>query len=368
MKLYFPGLNALRFFAASFVIMGHTEQVKQWMGMDARIGVLNRLSGLSVTFFFVLSGFLITSLLLQEKRNTGTINVRNFYIRRILRIWPLYFAVVIIAYMVMPWLPGFSLSDNSVYRDAPDNIGLHLLLWPNAALVLGLAIPYASQLWSIGVEEQFYAVWPLCMKAVKRYEPMLILIIAIFVVSRNLASHLGLKDVHYFLNLTRIDCMAVGGLFAYYVFKKKHHALVSEPVKWITIALIVSFVIAGVAVPYIDNVVYSCLFALLILNISLTGKPTILETPLMRSLGDLSYGMYMLHLFAIGLVLIFASHLNTIMIHILTQCVTILMAYLSYRYFETPFLLTKDKFAVIENLKHYEPTFKTSGAGNAYAK
>jgi peptidoglycan/LPS O-acetylase OafA/YrhL len=340
MKLYFPGLNALRFFAASFVIMGHVEQLK-----NAPVGILNRLSGLSVTFFFVLSGFLITSLLLQEKKRTGTVSVREFYIRRVLRIWPLYFAVLAIAVAIA----------------GTRGIGWHLILMPNVALVLGLAIPFASQLWSIGVEEQFYAAWPWLMKWSRRPVALLISIILLFVASRNLAAHLHLRSVHYFLNLTRIDSMAIGGLGGYWIFK--HNAwfrtFIDPFIKWTTVVLLALLVVEAVNVPYVDNMIYSALFLLLIINVSLTGRPIILETPFFRRLGDLSYGMYMLHLFAIGIVMWLGA--GGLAAHVLAQGLTIGMAFLSYRYFETPFLRMKGRFEVMGKAKEVRREVVLSG-------
>src|ERR1700761_1502238 len=100
---FFEGLNPLRFFAAILVVMHHSETQRrknglfnfEWLG-------LFRNGGNAVTFFFVLSGFLITYLLLKENFETQTVSVRNFYIKRMLRIWPLYFLLVIIGCVLLP--------------------------------------------------------------------------------------------------------------------------------------------------------------------------------------------------------------------------------------------------------------------------
>ncbi len=94
MKVYFKNLDGLRFIAALLVLIHHAEFFKQ----DAVEGVsavyyeyTKHFGLLGVNLFFVLSGFLISYLLMEEQRRTNTINIKNFYIRRILRIWPLYF-------------------------------------------------------------------------------------------------------------------------------------------------------------------------------------------------------------------------------------------------------------------------------------
>ena len=98
--VYFPNLNGLRFIAAFLVILSHLEWIKMTEGMEnyASAPFIKNLGSLGVSLFFVLSGFLISYLLLQEKKDTGDISIKNFYVRRILRIWPLYYITVILAF------------------------------------------------------------------------------------------------------------------------------------------------------------------------------------------------------------------------------------------------------------------------------
>jgi len=106
-KIYFGGLNELRAIAALGVVTHHIEQIK---GMNGFSGLNENLSFLihnlgkaSVDLFFVLSGFLISFLLLQEKENNfGKINIKKFYYRRIFRIWPLYYFIMFISFIVIP--------------------------------------------------------------------------------------------------------------------------------------------------------------------------------------------------------------------------------------------------------------------------
>src|SRR5215212_2881474 len=106
--VHFPGLNGLRFFAAMAVAVSHVELMKQYHDLPNAYDhpAVYELGRLSVTLFFVLSGYLITYLLLAERKATNTIAVRNFYIRRILRIWPLYYLIVLLAFFLFPRL-GF---------------------------------------------------------------------------------------------------------------------------------------------------------------------------------------------------------------------------------------------------------------------
>src|SRR5262245_59932952 len=96
-RVYFPNLNGLRFIAALAVIIHHIEQQKADFCLPNSFGAapIQLFGELGVVLFFVLSGFLLTYLLLEEEKTTATIGIRNFYIRRILRIWPLYFLIII---------------------------------------------------------------------------------------------------------------------------------------------------------------------------------------------------------------------------------------------------------------------------------
>src|SRR5262249_49570443 len=106
--VYFPALNAIRAYAAIAVLIAHAEQIQRLLGISTDNGLYAWLGPHfpnapdSVTLFFVLSGFLITYLLLVEKQRTGTVAVGKFYARRCLRIWPLYYLVFLLGFVVLP--------------------------------------------------------------------------------------------------------------------------------------------------------------------------------------------------------------------------------------------------------------------------
>src|SRR5205085_6931243 len=109
--VYFANLDALRFFAASAVLFSHIESRKPEYSLPnsfLRQTYIN-IGSFSVTLFFVLSGFLITYLLLLEKETSKSINIKNFYARRILRIWPLYYLLVLTGLLVVPYVPLFDM-------------------------------------------------------------------------------------------------------------------------------------------------------------------------------------------------------------------------------------------------------------------
>ncbi|MCX6276429.1 MAG: acyltransferase [Bacteroidetes bacterium] len=168
-RLYFKGLNELRALAALGVIWHHIELYKNRDGIPSLFDThLRRLiSGLGhngVSLFFVLSGFLITYLLLVENEKSGTVHVKNFYIRRVLRIWPLYYLVIFVSLFLVPAIAGsFEIFRDGTYyysiiQHSPDHFSLKLILFlfilPNFVMLMGFKpVVGASQSWSIGVEE-----------------------------------------------------------------------------------------------------------------------------------------------------------------------------------------------------------------------
>jgi peptidoglycan/LPS O-acetylase OafA/YrhL len=281
---------------------------------------------------------------------------------------------MLLAFAVLPILPLFHLDGMSdqVRPQMPYNLLFYLALLPNVANLLGMNVAYASQLWSIGVEEQFYLFWPWLLKNQHRYERLFFTIIIAFVLVRNVgavgSSHLhnptvahALGMVNTFLLMTRIDCMAIGGLAALYVYQQKPwfaKYFINRPVEVLSLAAIVLVSALGIYIPYIHHDFFAVVFSLFIVNTSCNPKSLFcLEGKVWTSLGNVSYGIYMYHLVAIGIVLVavramgiteFPLGLN-ITLHIGSLLLTILIAQLSYRFFETPFLHLKERMTRVQS-------------------
>jgi len=116
-----------------------------------------------VPIFFVLSGFLISYLMLKEYKEQGSFNLNNFYMRRVLRIWPLYFIVLIIGFVLFPMLRTYLLHIPYVENANPL---LYILFLSNFDQLKQGVLPFGVGLgptWSVSVEEQFYLFWPLLL-------------------------------------------------------------------------------------------------------------------------------------------------------------------------------------------------------------
>lgn len=170
-KVHFANLNPLRFIAAFVVIIAHTEQIKSAKGLTNvyDIPAINIMGSLSVDLFFVLSGFLITSLLFIEKASVFNISIKKFIIRRLLRIWPLYFVIMILGFFIMPLFPVFQIGDPfvNVNDHLLSNSILYFLFLPHIQSIAIGPILYCAQSWSIGIEEEFYIVWPFIVKKIQ---------------------------------------------------------------------------------------------------------------------------------------------------------------------------------------------------------
>ena len=162
----FPALDGLRGVAVLLVVLAHASQ-KRLLAENFKFS-----GELGVVVFFVLSGFLITHLLLEERTRTGQISLSKFYVRRALRIWPLYFAVLGIYIFV---LPLFLDPDNfrSIYEADSLRDHYYLLAYPlflQNYLLSGSDFHYGGLrvFWSLAVEEHFYLLWPLLLVALRQ--------------------------------------------------------------------------------------------------------------------------------------------------------------------------------------------------------
>jgi len=377
-SVYFPGLHGLRFIAAMMVVFSHVELMKDYHGYpnlySSNMAVYE--SGrLGVTLFFALSGFLISYLLLKEKEVSGTISVRKFYGRRILRIWPLYYLLVFLSFIIIPRvgflnLPEYTAALPQHFRYT---FPLYVLLLPQLALSIFPPVPFAEPLWSIGVEEQFYLFWPILVKHTRRFLGLIICIIIaaialkqlLFMIAEANRASASLEYWNYALNylyFTRIECMAVGGLGAWLVFtgQQKILSFIFRPVFQLGLyAFTLYLIITSSYKPSYNYLVYALCFGLIIVNVAANRKSLLrLENPVFRFLGNISFSLYMVHEIVIKTVLqtlvsvrgaTFNDASSNVLLYAMTMVLTLAVSALLYYLFEKPFLRLKSSFAVVES-------------------
>ena len=375
-SVYFPSLNGIRFIAAALVFAHHfvaIDFVRKYAHFTMEDSFFAWLGGAGVTLFFVLSGYLITYLLLAEYKNEQKINIKDFYIRRVLRIWPLYFFTIAINLFYAYFTYTLSLDFFAT------KFFLYLFFLPNVASIIYISGGFPGQLWSVGSEEQFYLFWPWIVNYFrKNIKLVLILIPIIFFVLRfflhfivKLHQPVYFKGINVYSFLSqfsynlRVDCMAIGGCFAWLFFNKSKYLnfFYSKQTQYISLILTGILLLDIIHFPFIIyHPVYSILFGIIILNVS-TNQFSVfnLKQKLFEWLGTISYGLYMFHPFVLKLTdnLIEKLGLKSLIIlpidFMFSFGLTILLSYLSFKYLESPFLKLKHKFSKIISGNEVQP-------------
>ena len=367
--VYFKGFKFIRFLAASLVIIHHIEQYKAMFNISNYWSneSIRNLGGKGVTLFFVLSGFLITYLLLKEKEKTTTINIKYFYLRRILRIWPLYFLIALSALFVFPEINFFKTNSTSIIEQHFSSIlVLTFLILPNVILFKYGAIPFSSQAWSIGVEEQFYLVWPVLIKYAKNVFLILVSIISLLfllqnatiiipkLVNPNFYTMSFLENTSTYLKFFRIDCMAFGSIGAILVYNKNKilNILFIPFVSISTLLVAVLILVNPYSFVLFDNLIQSFVFTLVIINIAVNANcKYVIENKYVNLLGDISYGLYMYHsIVAFTIIKLLGTIMGGYLLDFIILGITILISYLSYILFEKKIIKFKSqRFALIKS-------------------
>ncbi|GAB3961686.1 hypothetical protein GCM10028805_61160 [Spirosoma harenae] len=354
---YLPGITGLRAIAAVFIVLIHVliEEIDSY-GL-VFFEPFPPIGQFYVTHFFVISGFLISYLLLLEKEKTG-INIGAFYVRRILRIWPLYYLFIAVCIC----LTFFNREFEQVLSP---HIYWYLFFASNIPFIFSQVIEILGHLWSIGTEEQFYAFWPWVMK---RKNPKLIpsiIFIYFTLLSLKIAIYFwfGRQSQLYLLaGFLRFYPMVIGALGAVLYYKRNQlfiilaSSKISQLFSWIT------FFTIGFGFLYVPPIIAHEVIAVVTVVI-IIGQTTVknrlvnLENNICRFLGQISYGIYIIHPLCIALFLPLLKPLQintfakSILGFVIVLLSTIILAHLSYNYFEKYFLRLKDKFTIIKARK-----------------
>ena len=226
-KVFFPNLDGLRFFAFFLVFVNHATGSLGYNNHSETFAYIRSHffwnGDLGVSFFFVLSGFLITYLLLKEKELSGKINIKNFYLRRVLRIWPLYFLIVAMCLLVFPMLEN-TLSKWFAIGVSTDEINKWFCLTFTGNfdyIYNGINNFMIGILWSVSIEEQFYLFWPLIVAFVPtKYLLKIFLLIILGSIAFRFFYAQGNPMIIKYHSLSSISDLASGAVIAYLAFQK----------------------------------------------------------------------------------------------------------------------------------------------------
>lgn len=342
----FGSLDGFRCASILAVIWHHSHGALQ-------LGRIGTRGFLGVDMFFTLSGFLIVTLLLRERDRNGDISLKAFYARRTLRIMPLYYGVVIgSAVLFIGFHPDGS--TGQTMRDALPFLLTYTTNWVEVDNLLGVT-------WSLSAEEQFYLLWPPVQKYVAR--PLWVLL-ALLVLSQFM--HFGLFDTHLaklgsgpedlkMLRETTFTPILLGVLLAHILHDPRGFERVARVLGHRMAPLLLAAVLM-VSLELLPRdlrgwprlTVHLLMMALLasaVVREDHVLAPVLKWPPIVR-IGVLSYGMYLLHLFVMHFTDKLVEHgLPEALLFPLTVVGTIAVAELSYRFYETPFLRLKKRFA-----------------------
>ncbi|MCG9911814.1 MAG: acyltransferase [Flavobacteriales bacterium] len=349
-KLYFKRLDGLRFFAFFLVFWQHSyahslAHITDHAGLNAFFKKLTFVGGEGVHIFFVLSGFLITYLLIKEENSKGKINLSFFYMRRILRIWPLYYLIVISGIFILPNL-------FSTFK-FEGNIPMNLFFLNNFAMKTGS--PNVGIAWSVAIEEQFYLFWPLLFMLFRNKKALLAVCSALFLTSAVFS--ILHREEAYFHTLGNINLLMAGCIGA--ILFAKNENLIGRyklfPVVSILAAVIVYFATEFAPVYYLSVTLLPFLYLYVIIYlVKHDGETSGIN---FSFLGKYTYGMYLYHptlliFIRIGFDIMHIPYqetaINNAIVSTIALFVTIGVSILSYNYFETFFLKLKDRFAFVK--------------------
>lgn len=345
-----PNLYFLRFFLALTVIIYHLPITSQNIGIDFydNFPIFHK-GGVAVFYFFSLSGFLIIRNLYLENKRDGNISLLKFFKRRILRLWPVYYLVIlfgILTYNVL--IPAIGV-DYAVNYSVKEQLLFYLFFLPNVFNHYHKVGGILNITWSIGIEEQFYLLFPFIFLIFRRriiiaLGILLIFLLILFVLSNQFYVYQNLY--FYFI---------LGGLFAILAEKGKLSFFKNKSFQVLILSAFLAnfltdvFVFTDYRLTHLSQLLISnCLI------VSIAYYPLFyLDKLKLNYFGEISYGIYMYHMIVTTFYLYaikkfnISNYFNEVNLIILNNVIiislTILISHLSYKYFETLFLKKADK-------------------------
>lgn len=351
-KTFYLELESLRAFAVLIVLYVHfipktsTFYVPYlWYGVD---------------LFFTISGFLITSILLsardQENKSNGR-TLKNFYMRRVLRLFPIYYLFILFFYFAK------HLGNLHLWKDEY-NLYFFTYFQNMYYFFEGSFNSQFSHLWSLGVEEQFYMVWPFLVLFIPR---KLLPYLFVFMIFLSLTLNFIFQEVPLFRSLTfsNFHTLGIGALFAFFhLYKKenpffikiKQYRTIISGFLFLTLVLILTY---ETSLGYLFPLISDSFLALTTVSLVIAatygwqyGFHKITQNKALMMIGKISYGVYLFHLPLPSLVnaiygKVTGQELNfghELLYFLFYTSLTIILAHFSFKWLEMPFLKLKSKF------------------------
>ena len=365
---YFKELNSLRFIGFIGIFFGHVFFSNSPEIINSKIYATlfsygKILGFISIDSFFVLSSFLITWKALEEIEFTSKFQFKNFLIRRSLRIWPLYFLIVFIGFL-LEYVKSYYFLESEKLPS----------LWNFILFILNFNIIengynflfFMVFMWSISVEEQFYVFWAIILKWFNKYLfgiSFLIIITSLFFRVYFINDSLSLN----FHTLSALGNFGIGALTAILAFKHTHfinklQSLSKNKILFFYGTIFTFFILMPALLEndffiVIQRVLFSIFFSFIILEQSYCDNSIVKFSSIkyFNFFGKISYGLYCYHGIMITIVLqicgfLSESLLNSLLIYpILIFVSTLIISHFSFKFYESKFLKFKSKFSFLSS-------------------
>lgn len=376
-KVFFPNLDSLRTIACFSVFASHSMLSSPLKDLWENPHYHRFLSflftgGNGVSFFFVLSGFLITYLILLEEYQNGKINLGKFYVRRFLRIWPLFYFVVFFGFFIYPALKVMIGMSSNI----PNVLPYYIFFLSNfdSIYLAGNNLTHLSPMmlnitWSVSIEEQFYLFWPIFFIALpkKYYQLIFFTVISVSLIF-TFYHQSDENSILYYHTLAVMADLSLGGLCAYYAIYNKQFI---DFFKKLSRKTIITIYIIGILyfmyrnlidLPYFflcSRLLSTCFFAFIIMEQNYAEHSLIKygQIKILSKLGKYTYSMYMLHPIGIQMTIIlyrllhisFEDSILTKLLYVFIALIfSLVLSFLSFHFYESYFLRLKTKYQTIK--------------------
>jgi peptidoglycan/LPS O-acetylase OafA/YrhL len=336
---FFANLDVLRGVAILAVVFHHSGPVgNPWLT------VLQGNCRYGVSLFFALSGFLICSLLLREEQRNGQVSLTDFYIRRSLRLFPLYYGMLLIYCVLVFGLGMFSPENQIIFKER----------LPYNALYLSNFLPVTGPFffaWSLAVEEQFYLVFGQLFRWARR--SWLIGSIVLLVVAKplmNLAGVLALDQIWVDIVFSYSEPLLLGVLGGFVLNHRRGFVVgMATASPRVLAGLTLALVLMLATIPLhnksgLDTQVMYILMALIVMGCAIRPKIPLPGQSMLAHIGVVCYGIYLTHMLVIMVVQRLITD-NPYLTFLLSAAGVTVLASVIYRYFESPILQYKKHFS-----------------------
>jgi peptidoglycan/LPS O-acetylase OafA/YrhL len=311
---HLPALDGLRGSAFLAVFLYHVQVFNIPLGTSKLEQIYAKVTGVGwagVDLFFVLSGFLITGILIQSQQSKSY--YRAFYARRTVRIFPIYYLSLFLFFGVTPlilrlthradWVASF------IVPSSQASAWSYTLNW---RLGFNAAIPvFIGHFWSLSIEEQFYLVWPLMVRRLLRRNFALwcMLLIALSLSARTIFMSLNMESAAYALTICRLDALATGGLIAFTMRTDKYRKLLTKSARALTVSAFVGLTLILMITKHASHATFwmgsigltlwAMLFGGILVTALLSDRSNLVRrftsNKALRFVGKYSYSLYICH-------------------------------------------------------------------------